>query len=95
MPQMMRVSRNNTAVGNSPNALSVTLHSTVVVLVDRASGVVHLDSGGWRTTTTKNRMNQASNEYGLGFQVSQKDGAWTVYTKGEALPFSDGMTFPL
>jgi len=37
-----------------------------------------LDSNGWRTNTTKTRMNQASNQFGLGYRVFQKDFAWYV-----------------
>lgn len=51
-----------------------------------------LDTGGWYTVTTKRRMNQASNEFNLGFSVSQVKGDWIVSFKGKDTLFYDGMT---
>lgn len=71
--------------------LRVQYHQTVVVSRD-AEGTITLDSGGWRTATTKTRMNQAANQFGLGFQVYAKRGEWFVSYRGEDIPFRDGMT---
>ena len=57
--------------------LRVAYHNTDVVVV-HANGNITLDTGGWRTLTTKTRMNQASNQFGLGFQVHQAKGQWFV-----------------
>jgi len=65
-------------------------HATAVVGVFK-DGTIRLNSGGWRTATTKNAMNQASNQNRLGFTVFQKAGAWFVTWKGETLDFTDGM----
>ena len=56
---------------------------------------VILDSGGWRTPTTKLRMNQASRQFGLGFHVYQKNFDWFVDLprQNRTLPFEDGMVF--
>lgn len=67
----------------------VIYHDTTVVKFNDAQIV--LESGGWRTATTKRRMNQASNVYGLGYQVYQKDKTWYVDYQGETLEFYDGM----
>ena len=50
-----------------------------------------LNSGGWHTLTTKTRMNQASNQFDLGYCVSQKDFEWFVDFKDEILDFYDNM----
>ena len=72
----------------------VVYHKTAVVAFDGEH--ITLDSGGWRTATTKTRMNQASNQMRLGYQVFQKDSEWFVLTReGKTLDFEDGMTFPL
>ncbi len=72
------------------DAGSVIYHATEVVKWDKW-GIV-LDSGGWRTKTTKLHMNQASNQYNLGFQVYQKKGEWFVsFRSGEKMHFFDGM----
>jgi len=51
-----------------------------------------LDNGGWLTATTKLRMNQASNEYSLGYQVYQEDCSWYVIDCfGNIKDFKNGM----
>ena len=62
---------------DTDGTLHVRYHATEVVRVD-PSGVVHLNTGGWKTSTTKTRMNQAANQYGLGFYVYQRDYNWFV-----------------
>lgn len=81
MAQTSRVSGVATRVYQANGATLVAYHSTDVVRFDDKT--VTLNTGGWFTNTTKLRMNQASNEYGLGFTVQQKDGQWFVHTRGE------------
>lgn len=50
-----------------------------------------LNSGGYRTATTKLRMNQASNQYGLGYYVAQIKGVWFVEYRGKQYVFIDEM----
>lgn len=66
-----------------------TYHNTVVVEWD-AHKVV-LNSGGHQTVTTKRRMTQASNQFGLGYAVYQRGHSWYVDHNGETHPFRDGM----
>lgn len=65
-------------------------HDTAVV-TRNADGSIRLDSGGWKTETTKRAMNQASNENNFGFKVYAKNGDWFVFVGGCDLPFEDGM----
>ena len=67
----------------------VIYHSTCVIRWDKKEIV--LDSGGWRTSTTKTRMNQASHQYDLGIDVFQKKGVWYVKTAHGTVDFFDGM----
>lgn len=90
MGRMHRVSHNNTSIVRQNDAGAVILHGTPVVTWDKDR--IILNSGGWRTTTTKARMMQASNQYGLGYCVFQRAGEWYVTFKGAILPFKDGMT---
>jgi len=47
-----------------------------------------LTTNGWYTPTTKTRMNQASAQFNLGFQVFQKKWQWYVaYKNGPTLTF--------
>ena len=47
-----------------------------------------LNTGGWSTVTTKLRMNQASNQFNLGYNVYQKDFNWFVEYQGKTIPFN-------
>ena len=72
----------------------VRYHSTDVVSFK--NGEVILNSGGWRTNTTKTRMNQANNQFGLGYRVFQKNHDWFVEDResGEVANFEDLMRLP-
>lgn len=95
MSQTRKVSGRATTIVRGPDmGIGVQYHKTVVAYL--RSGVVRLNSGGWRTATTKLRMNQFANEYCNGaFGVYQKDYAWYVSTKAGDLPFRDGMEVTL
>jgi len=75
-----------TRVTRVDGILQVWYHRTPVVTVD-AKKIV-LDTGGWKTRTTKTRMNQASNEFGLGYHVFVEGREWFVNHKGRILPFT-------
>jgi hypothetical protein len=63
----------------------VTYHDTDVVTF--TEGVIVLQTGGFKTATTKLRMNQASNQYDLGYQVYQVNHEWMVEFGGGVYPF--------
>lgn len=67
-------------------------HDTEVVLFD--ADTIILDHGGWRTSTTKTRMNQTATQYGLGFRVFQKDFDWFVSYRGLTVKFGAGLGNP-
>ena len=56
---------------------------------------ITLDSGDWRTVTTKARINQVASQYGLGFRVTQDKGKWWVTIAPHRYParFYDGIQF--
>ena len=91
MSQTDTIGKYATAVmpGTFDEPTKVRYHHTVVVSFTGTQIV--LGSGGWRTMTTKLRMNQTSNQYDLGFGVFQKDFEWFVNFKGETLPFTENM----
>jgi len=82
-----------TVVTGDDGVTRCTYHQTVVVAW--GNGKIVLDSGGWKTATTKLRRNQCANEYWLPFSVYQKDYEWFVETGGKVLPFKDGMVINL
>jgi hypothetical protein len=95
MAQTQVVRGTATRVSTVEGRTEVRYHDTVVVAFDEVS--VTLDSGGWRTATTKNRMNQAANQYDLGYGVYQERGEWFVVVDRDwdnPIPFEDGMVLP-
>src|SRR5258706_10774935 len=85
---------NNTYMETADNGdISFRLHSTDVV-VRHADGSATLNSGGWRTVTTKERLNRYAP-----CRVYQEKFAWYVVGKdatgawdwAHPAPFEDGM----
>lgn len=78
-----------TSVFCKDGRMSVIYHNTLVV--DVTPERIVLDSGGWQTSTTKTRMNQASRQFDLGYQVYAKARKWLVDFKGQTFEFVRGM----
>ncbi len=98
MSQMTEVRGVHTSKVTRPDgSLSVVYRGTEVVSVDDM-GVITLRSNGWQTATTKTRMNQTAYEFGLPYNVWQKNYEWfvtfdvDVYGFQVVIPFRDGMT---
>ena len=70
----------------------IRYHSTDVVTFSPKRIV--LNTGGWFTNTTRTRMNQAANQFNLGFSVYQKKFRWFVEFNGRTVAF-DGNTVTL
>ena len=66
----------------------LTLHDTDIVKA--WSDIVVLYSGGWRTLTTKKRINEGLEALGLTARVIQSKGEWTVNGRGwyEGIPLT-------
>lgn len=87
MPNMHKIGTHHTTLETDAlGRTRVTYHSTAIVLFDRTT--ITLDTGGWNTVTTKNRMNQAANQFNLGFGVYQRHGEWFVDYEGYVVPFN-------
>jgi len=63
----------------------VLYHSTNVVKYN--NDYIILNTGGYYSNTTKLRMNQASNQFGLGYKVYQKNYEWYVDYGGHTFHF--------
>lgn len=92
MGQMQRIGRGKTRVTTEGGLTKVRYVETDVVTFDVET--ITLRTGGWRTVTTKARMNQTANQYDLRFVVYQKDFSWFVRTAFHTIPF-DGDTLVL
>jgi hypothetical protein len=69
-------------------AVAVRLHQTDVVTI-HADGRVRLDSGGWRTVTTKERINR----FAPGARVWSVGGRWVLLVGRETVPYYDGVEY--
>ncbi len=78
---------NNTRVRLvEPGKIAVRLHNTDVVVLDEL-GNVTLNSGGWKTSTTKARINEFSP-----VAIWQSKGVWSFNAGGKGYIFADGVT---
>lgn len=83
---------NNTRVVNlGDDSVGLVLHSTTVARWYR-DGLIVLNSGGWRTVTTKDRMNRALPSP-WSVRSDARRGGWGVYYSRERVAgFADGVT---
>lgn len=79
---------NNTVAVRRPDGIAVRLHETDVVTF-RDDGTVVLDSGGWDTLTTRDRLHR----YAPGASVGRRDGATRVTVGGRSFFFVDGFHY--
>jgi hypothetical protein len=87
MSQLQTIGRTATTVHTDKDGITrVIYHSTPVVSFD--DNKITLNTGGWSTNTTKTRMNQASNQFNLGYQVYQKDFNWFVVFKDKTIEYN-------
>ena len=90
MAQQTKLGKLATTVSRDDDGFyRVVFHETTILKWNEEK--IILNSGGWRTATTKTRMNQASSQFGLGFDVFQKDREWFVKYHGKTYSFDDGM----
>ena len=93
MPRMDKLSSYKTAYINNDEGGLVIYQQTKIVEWDN-NGNVTLNSDDWMTTTTKRKMNQASNQFCLRYGVIQRNFCWYVTLDGcDDLPYYDGITF--
>lgn len=85
MGQTHTVGKVATTISQVGGMMQVVYHQTAVVRWDHSQ--IILDHGGWQTTTTKTRMNQAANQYDLDYYVYQKNFTWYVHYKGQDIAF--------
>jgi len=73
--------------------ITVRLYETDIVVVNRST--IRLNSGNWRTVSTKQAMNHALRQVCEEFKapfIRQHKGEWYVdYPNGKSVPFRDGM----
>ena len=71
------IANNTRLIKIDDETYAIRLHDTNVVTFHK-NGKITLDSGGWRTHTTKERMNDAISEHN--FNIIQDKGLWYIGT---------------
>jgi hypothetical protein len=89
MARLDKIGTVATCVYHNGDFTCVKYHYTDVVKFNWDK--IILNSNGWQTQTTKTRMNQASNQFGLNFQVYQKNWDWFIDYNGQTVEFYDGI----
>ncbi len=80
----------NTEVINFTNSSDVYLFGNLIARIGETW--IELFDGGWRTATTKSRLNAILSEHGCpGEYVFQKNFQWFVHYNGFTIPFFSGM----
>jgi len=70
----------HTTIRTQGQTTYMTYHQTDVVAmaIGKDKVTITLNNGGHYTKTTKKRMNQFAEMFGLGYRVYQTDGVWWV-----------------
>lgn len=87
MTRLDQVGKTATTIYHDGEFTCVKYHATDVVKFNQEK--IILNSGGWHTNTTKTRINQAANQFGLDFRVYAKDFIWYIDYDGKTLEFKD------
>lgn len=81
-----KLANNTYLIRLSDNSIAAKLHQTNIITFC-SDGKIVLNSGGWFTPTTKNRINSYS-----GYRISQSNSRWSLSVNGVWYPFADGIT---
>lgn len=98
MSRQDTIGTHKTHIETDAEGVHVRYHATRVASL-APDGTITLRTGGWRTVTTKKRMNQALATWGSPYRVYQEDHEWYVQPLpyGAATPFhfdSDTLVLP-
>ena len=87
------IKTNNTEMRIHDGRVIVRLYSTDIAVIDHQANTITLDAGGYKTVTTKARMNEVLRAFHSPYRVYQHDFQWYV----GGLPFNGTIahTLPL
>ena len=86
------IKKKATSYEKSGEEIIFRLYHTNIVIICKHKVV--LNSGGYRTATTKRRMNQILEEYNINYRIGVYKGDWYINSLQD-IPFFDGMELPI
>ena len=94
MRHFLPFSSGNTTVVQNRNEMEVFLHGNHIATLCKISMDLRIFDGGWRSNTTKSRLNALLNEFIPSMRLNQKNWAWFLSDDldGSTVPFVSGMT---
>ena len=81
----------NTMVRVSREVVEVFLHGNHIASEDTATNQLQIFDGGWRSVTTKSRLNALLDEFANGARIFQKNWTWYLSDFGNVSTFTSGM----
>ena len=82
MSRTDRLSKYRTSWVTAGAIVVVTYVTTMIV--EATADTITLRNGGWQTVTTKRKLNQASQQFALGYGVHQVKGEWFLDRRNPA-----------
>lgn len=83
----------NTYCETVDNLTVIRHHTTDIVVHDHNTNTLTINSGGWYSKTTKDRINQYLTHIQANFFITQKNRQWFVVeqSSGKLLTYADGL----
>jgi hypothetical protein len=76
--------------------IEVILYDTVIAIIEPQTCLIGFYSGGFKTPTTKSRLNAVLGAFSNGFHIYQDKGQWYIYKGGRRYDrFDDGFAVTL
>ena len=77
----------NVKITEEPLQTTVRYHNTDILTFN--SDEIIIRTGGWKTPSTKDKINLAAGKYGLGFYIRQKNFEWYVVIRNNEYIMKD------
>lgn len=82
-----KLGHNTWVIRRDEDVVAVKYHGTDIIRINR-EGNIRLNTGGWDTTTTKDRLNQFLRCKGM--SIFQKKGKWYISSEDDTQEYVDG-----
>ena len=92
IPTARKIANNTLMYYLESGERAIQLHDSIILLFGQNEESVALDTDGWKTPTTKERMNAF---LPWSIRVFQRNSEWYIDLDGEVVDFFDGITLKM